>query len=205
MTLVLFWRDNANIVVIADTLFRANGQNALEVGPKIFAVPVRLKAFSSNAPAFICPDMGFAFAGHTAAGQVTHAIASASLANLAGREEAAPPTVADVAHFYGRCAAYVVGEMLRNHESVRFLFEGIIFGWEGDAAIAYSFEVKIEHGRSFSTVEHVDFAKHGLYAIGQGDEKIQAFIYQSCANGIKASPYDALEHRAINLQRIRLL
>jgi len=128
--------------------------------------------------------MGFAFAGHTAAGQVTHAIASAGMMNLAGKDASVCPSVADTAAFYSRCAAYVVGEMLRHHESVRFLFEGVVFGWEGEAAVAYSFEIEIENAQPVSAVALIDFAKHGLDAIGEGHEKVQGFIDASWANGI---------------------
>ena len=192
MTLVLLWRNGPKLTVVADTLFRANGRDALEVGPKIFPVPVRIRTFGSDAPPNVYPDMGFAFAGHTAAGQVTHALASAGMLNLAGNEGVSPPSVADAAAFYARCASYVVGEMLRHHESAQFLFEGVVFGWEGDAAVAHSFEISIENARPISTVEHMDFSKHGLYAMGQGQQKIQAFIDASWAGGVKASPFDAL-------------
>lgn len=193
MTLVLIWKNQSDIVVIADTLFRANGKPGLEIGPKIFSVPIRLKTFDRESEPQICSDMGFAFAGHTAAGQVTHAIATAGLQNLVGKKGSRPPSVEDVAKFYSRCAAYVVSEMRRHTLSSVYLFEGVVFGWQTDQSVAFSFDVRIDdQGDPICSVEPMDFEKFGLYAIGQGHENVQHYIHCAAAGGHKASPFDAL-------------
>jgi hypothetical protein len=193
MTLVILWRDADNIVVIADTLFRAGGRPGAEVGPKIFATPVCIRTFGDDGQRRICANVGFAFAGHTAAGQVTQALASAGLQNLAGGQSDSCPTIEQIAAYYARCAAYVVREFRRHHASDFYLFEGVVFGWQGGRAEAYSFEVKIDdHAMPCATVEWMDFSKFGLYAIGQGHEKIQAFIKQTYSEGRKSTPYEAL-------------
>ncbi|MEP4959862.1 MAG: hypothetical protein ABJU19_11180 [Roseobacter sp.] len=137
--------------------------------------------------------MGFAFAGFTSAGQATHAIASAGLQNLAGPVGSACPSVEEVARYYSRCGTYVVDEMRRHFASDKYRFEGVVFGWQSDQAVAYTFELGINSdGNAASHLTHLDFNKHGLYAIGQGHERVQDFIDKSGSTGKQASPYDAL-------------
>lgn len=195
MTLVLLWKNGSDVVVIADTLFRSGGRNALEVGPKIFSIPVRIEAYGDHEePARHCLDMGFAFAGHTAAGQVTHAIASAGLRNLTGPSGSSAPSVAAVSDYYARCAVQVVGEIRKFFPSDKCLFEGVVFGWENEGAVAYSFEIGVDaEGEATSKSEPMDFKRFGLYGLGQGVAEVQDFIDRSWAAGRKASPYEALE------------
>lgn len=194
VTLVLYWKTGAEVMVIADTLFHSNGQKALDVGPKLFSVPIKIDTFANidDLPRRAL-DMGFAFAGFTAAGQMTHALASAGLQNLVGDQTAGHPSVKDVAAFYARCAVLVVEAMRQFHASDIYLFEGVILGWEGETATAFSFEVTIDaNGRATSAVKHSDFNEFGLYAIGRGSEQIQEFIDREFEAGRQASPYDAL-------------
>jgi hypothetical protein len=193
MTLVLVWQHNDEVVVIADTLFGARGRTALEVGPKIFAIPVRVSCLGSEKPPHACPDFGFAFAGHTASGQVTHALASAGTLNLFANQVEACPAVADVAAYYGRCAAYVVNEMLRFHQTPDYLFEGIVFGYENGGGVVYSLDVKIELGVAHTEIVRLDLTKYGLFAIGQGHEKVQNHIDTAWAGGKKSTLYEALQ------------
>lgn len=193
MTLVLLWKNDAELVVIADTQFMAQGRPGLSAGPKIFLVPLRISRFGTNNETQVFPDLGFAFAGFTMAGQITHAIASAGLQNLVGSDEATCPSIGEVADYFARCATFVVDEMRRIAPGPSYLFEGVVFGWEGSEAIAYSFEVGIDsESRAASSTRLLDFAKSGLYAIGQGHEKVQAYIDSTAAEGRRASPYDAL-------------
>ncbi|WID97520.1 hypothetical protein QO058_04430 [Bosea vestrisii] len=195
MTLVLLWKNGSDAVVIADTLFRSGERNALEVGPKIFSIPVRIEAYGEHEePARHCLDMGFAFAGHTAAGQVTHAIASAGLRNLTGPLGSSAPSVAAVSDYYARCAVQVVGEIRKYYPSDKCLFEGVVFGWENEGAVAHSFEIGVDaEGGATSKSEPMDFKRFGLYGLGQGVAEVQDFIDRSWAAGRKASPYEALQ------------
>lgn len=193
MTLILIWKNKSDIIVIADTSFSEKGRPGMQLGPKIFSVPMRATIFGSDSPAQTCSNMGFAFAGFTAAGQFTHAIASAGLQNLVGSEESALPTVEDVAAFYSRCAVIVVNEIRSRYAPADYTFEGVVFGWQSNEAVAYTFDVGIDSECSaVSNITPLDFAEYGMYAIGQGHEKIQEFIEKTAAEGRQASPYDAL-------------
>lgn len=194
MTLVLLWKSGLDIVVIADTLLRSNARNSLDVGPKIFSIPVRIEAYSEKEePPLHCLDMGFAFAGHTGAGQVTHAIASAGLRNLTGPSASPAPSVAAVSDYYARCAVEVAGEIRKYYPSDKCEFEGVVFGWEKAGAVAHSFEIGIVNNRATSKSEQMDFSRYGLYGLGEGVAEVQAFIDQSSAAGPKSSPYEALQ------------
>ncbi len=193
MTLVLLWKNDAELVVIADTQFTAQGRPGLTAGPKIFLVPLRISRFGANDATQAFPDLGFAFAGSTMAGQITHAIASAGLQSLVGSDDASCPSIGEVAEYYARCATFVVDEMRRIAPGPAYTFEGVVFGWEGSEAVAYSFEVGVDSdSRAASSIRLLDFAEYGLYAIGQGHEKVQAYIDNTAAAGRLASPYDAL-------------
>lgn len=195
MTLVLLWKSGSDMIVIADTLFRSGGRNSLEIGPKIFSIPICIEVYGEKEESpNHCPDMGFAFAGHTAAGQVTHAIASASLRNLSGRTAGAAPSVVAVSNYYARCAAQVVDEIRKHYPSDECRFEGVVFGWENEGAVAHSFETGVDAvGRATSKSEPMDFNRYGLYGLGQGFAEVQNFIDRNWAAGHKASPYEALE------------
>lgn len=192
MTMVMFCRTDVGVSIIADTLFRANGRPGLEVGPKIFTVPVTVRTFNSD-KFHRCLDMGFAFAGFTSAGQVTHAIAAAALQNLVGNEPHGIPNVNDVADYYARCAAFVVNEMRRSVASDHFLFEGAVFGWEDEEPIVFTFDVKIgDDAKATAFVERMDFEKTLLYVIGDGFSHAQQRLWEIWECGTKAKPHQLL-------------
>lgn len=192
MTLILVSKSENDICVVADTMFRGAGRSALEAGPKIFPVPVRIERFGGS-ERVSCLDAGFAFAGHSAAGQVTHALAGASLLSLIGPTGSTCPSVQDVARFYARCAVAVVEEMRRHKPTDRFLFEGVIFGWAGDVGRAYSFEVLIDsEGQAVSEAVELDFKKFGMFAFGQGSAEVQAFLDRERGDGPLPTIYDVL-------------
>ena len=192
MTMVMFCRTDVGASVIADTLFRANGRAGLEVGPKIFTVPITVRTLGSG-ELQRCLDMGFAFAGFTSAGQVTHAIAAAALQNLVGNEPHGIPSVRDVADYYARCAVYVVNEMRRSVASDQFLFEGAVFGWEDEEPIVFTFDVKIgDDAKATAPVEPMDFEKTLLYIIGDGFSHAQQRLWEIWESGTKAKPHQLL-------------
>lgn len=192
MTLLLIWKDGRDMVVIADTLF--GGVTRVEFGPKIFPIPIRTAAFENDDAPINHLDMGFAFAGHVNPGQFTHIIASTGLLNLLGPKGAPPPTVKEVAEFYARTAERVVGEFRKENGSDAYRFEGLVFGWEGNDSIAYTFDIDIKGRHEVSCkVEVMDFEKFGLYAIGSGHDRIQEMINEYFVTGHRISPYEALQ------------
>lgn len=168
MTLVLTWRHENTLTVIADTLFRARSRVSLEIGPKIFLSQVRLSRIShSQAAVEACAPVGFAFAGHTAAGQITQAIASGVLVNLTGGPASPSPTIREIAALYGRCGVHVANQIRRQHPNDDCSFEGVVFGWQVDAPEAYSVTIGIDHsGDAQFKIDLLDFTKYGLYSFG---------------------------------------
>lgn len=191
MTLILIWLHEGEVSVIADTRFTSQRNPPLEIGPKIFSVPITLHTNVGEAPQRVSP-MGFAFAGDTPIGQVTHAIATAGLQALFSPEKLSAPSVEQVASYYARIATGIVEEFCL----IGFTnpsFEAVIFGHDDGKGVAYSLEIGIDlNGAVLALQEPYDFKKHLLYAIGQGAEHVQAHIDAEWAGGRKSTVYEAL-------------
>lgn len=190
MTLIMFWRNGPDIVVIADTQLSFNSKPTVDSAPKIFAIPI---AISAGAEPKRYPDMGFAFAGHTAAGQMTHALGSAGCRNLVGDLGSAGPSVKDVADYFSRCAVEVGNAILQKFPTGDCAFEGLVFGLEGGQAVAYSFELGKGMDRMMcKAVEKIDFDRCIIHGIGVGLDRVTKFFTDSFDQGVKAHPLDAL-------------
>ncbi|MBB4099376.1 hypothetical protein [Sphingomonas kyeonggiensis] len=181
MTLILAWLSGDNLCVIADTRLSAGQRVSVDAAPKIYAVPVVLHSPSFADGPRRDPAMGFAFAGHTAAGHMTNALATAGLQALWSKDTPTPPTVGQ--------------EEIRAHYPTDLAtFEGLVFGWEGDGPLAYTFEITWAEGpTAVANAELMDFAKFGLYAIGQGHRVAQEHIDSEWKAGRKATGYSALQ------------
>lgn len=194
MTLILVWPSDDALCVIADTRLSAGQTVSVDAAPKIYAVPIVLHSPVLRDGPQRCSPMGFAFAGHTAAGHMTNALATAGLQALWSDEEPKAPKVEQVAEYFARCAITVVEEIRSHYPDDLASFEGLVFGWEDEGHLAYSFEVTWEYGpKATAQVELMDFNKFGMYAIGQGHNIAQAHIYSEWRAGRKATPYSALK------------
>lgn len=194
MTLVLAWLSNNALCVIADTRLSAGQQVSVDAAPKIYAVPIALHSPTLTDGPLRCAPMGFTFAGHTSAGHMTNALATAGLQALWSQHEPRAPTVEQVAKYFARCAVSVVEEIRSHYPKDLASFEGLVFGWEGLGPLAYSFEVTWELGpKAIAQVQPMDFTKFGMYAIGSGHRIAQAHIYSEWKAGRKATAYSALQ------------
>lgn len=183
MTLVLAWKMRKTVVVIADSHFTSAQGTASEIGPKIFVVPISLTGLVADTTIPL-PHMGFAFAGDSASGQFTHAMATACLSHLCGPVIGERPTVLDVANFYASCATRLVQERRRHLAVDRYTFDGIIFGQRyttGNAsndAEACHFSVTIDaDGQCVSTVTAIDFEAEPVFAIGKGAPRARELLH----------------------------
>jgi len=194
MTLILAWPSGDNLCVIADTRLSAGQRVSVDAAPKIYAVPLVLHSPSFADGPRRYPAMGFAFAGHTAAGHITNALATAGLQALWSKDAPTPPTVGQVADYFARCAVVMVEEIRAHYPTDLASFEGLVFGWEGDGPLAYTFEITWAEGpTAAANSELMDFAKFGLYAIGQGNRVVQEHIDSEWKAGRKATGYSALQ------------
>lgn len=194
MTLVLAWLSNDALCVIADTRLSAGHKVSVDAAPKIYAVPIVLHSPILTDGPLRCAPMGFTFAGHTAAGHMTNALATAGLQALRSEDEPRAPKVEQVANYFARCAVSVVEEIRSHYPADLASFEGLVFGWEGEGPLAYSFEVAWVHGpKAIAQVELMDFTKFGMYAIGKGHRIAQAHIESEWQANRKATAYSALQ------------
>lgn len=194
MTLVLVWPSSDALCVIADTRLNAGQKVSVDAAPKIYAVPIVLHSPTLADGPQRCAPMGFTFAGHTAAGHMTSALATAGLQALWSDGEPKAPKVEQVADYFARCAVTVVEDIRSHYPQDLASFEGLVFGWEDKGHLAYTFEVIWEHGpKAIAQVELMDFDKFGMYAIGKGHHVAQAHIDNEWQAGRKATAYSALK------------
>lgn len=194
MTLILVWPSNDALCVIADTRLSAGQRVSVDAAPKIYAVPIVLHSPVLTDGPQRCAPMGFAFAGHTAAGHMTNALATSGLQALWSNGQPKAPHVEQVADYFARCAVTVVEKIRSHYPEDLASFEGLVFGWEGEGHLAYTFEVTWEYGpKAIAQVELMDFNKFGMYAIGQGHHVAQAHIDSEWRAGRRATPYSALK------------
>jgi hypothetical protein len=182
MTLVLAWKTLEGIAVIADTRFGSRSNTVAEAGPKIFSVPITLNKWRDGhveTEKFRLPEMGFAFAGNTFAGQTTHSLVTTCLGNLVTYEFDNGPTVAEVAEFYARCSKLVVDERRRWIPNDSHCFEFIFFGRSAPSEQSQAFvgEVYVNpEGKAECTAKEIDFDTYGLYMLGDGATKVMEIV-----------------------------
>lgn len=178
MTLVLTWKTIEGIAVIADTRFGGGGTMS-EAGPKIFSIPIKLNKWRDGhveTEKHRLPEMGFAFAGNTFAGQTTHALATTCLANLIASEFDDGPTVDEVADLYATCSKLVVDERRRWLATDAHCFEFLIFGRCPSVGQDRAFvgEVYVNaDGKADCKIDEIDFSVYGLYLLGDGENKVR--------------------------------
>ena len=97
MTLILVWPSNDALCVKADTRLSAGQRVSIDAAPKIYAVPIVLHSPTLADGPQRCAPMGFTFAGHTAAGHMTNALATAGLQALWSNGKPKAPRVEQVA------------------------------------------------------------------------------------------------------------
>lgn len=194
MTLVLAWLSEDGLCVIADTRLSAGKKVSVDAAPKIYAVPIVLHSPTLAEGPLRCAPMGFTFAGHTAAGHMTNALATAGLQALWSKDLPKAPPVEQVAAYFARCAITVLEEIRSHYPQDLATFEALVFGWEDKGPLVYSFEMTWEYGpKAKVQIELMDFAKFGMYAIGEGHRSAQAHIESEWEAGRNATPYSALQ------------
>lgn len=199
MTLILAWKTIEGITVIADTRFGGGGSTVSEAGPKIFSVPITLNKWRDGyieTEKHRLPEMGFAFAGNTFAGQATHALVTTCLGNLVTYEFDDGPTVAEVAEFYAKCSKLVVDERWRWITTDAHCFEFIVFGRSapGKQDRAFVGEVYIDaEGNADCKVEEIDFSVYGLYILGDGVTKVIEIVEAARGTSIVIKPGELLQ------------
>ena len=199
MTLILAWRTDQGLCVLADTRISGGGQVQTDAGPKILLAPVVLNHWvdgqleTDKTP---LPTLGFAFAGSTLSAQSTHAVAVTCLQNLVARGPGERPSVGDVAAFYARCGAQVVNER-RSHQAVSGQeFAAVIFGRSAVGGACEIFEVAIRIDPAGNAVgEHeeiiLDHASP-LYLLGSGQRAGLALVNEVVARGERVQPGEIL-------------
>lgn len=199
MTLVLAWKTIEGIAVIADTRFGGAGRTVSEAGPKIFSVPITLNKWRNGhveTEKLRLPDMGFAFAGNTFAGQTAHALATTCLGNLVAEEFDNGPTVKDVAELYAKCSELVVEERRKWHATDGHCFEFFIVGRSAPGAKAQAFvgEVFVNaDGKAECAVKEIDFDVYALYLLGEGSEKVTEIVDAARGSTPVLKPGDLLQ------------
>ena len=131
MTLVVCWRDNQSLTVVADTKISAEGLvTYTDGGPKIFQVPITAYAIEEEKiRRRTYPSMGFAYAGSTLIAQSVLAMASTCLQNLSGDIDRLGPSMLEVADLFLKCATQYTKEMLFWRPKQYPGFEALIFGF----------------------------------------------------------------------------
>ncbi|ALJ15294.1 Ntn hydrolase family protein [Sphingopyxis macrogoltabida] len=198
MTLVLAWNMVEGVAVAADTMFGSNFQTVAMAGPKIFSVPIVLNRWGDRIATekTYLPNMGFAFAGNSFAGQTAHGLATTCLQNLVSLvENDTGPTVEEVANLYARCAALVVNERRQWLRTDAHLFEGLVFGRSTPeaSAQAFTFEVRIDdNALAMCTAEEVDFTRIAVMVLGSGTEAVREIVESARGTGTILNALDVL-------------
>lgn len=198
MTLVIGFMSKEGFSVVADTRFGSNRLIVAEAGPKVFSVPIILNIWQDGRESLKrhLPNMGFAFAGNTFAGQSTHAVASTYLQNLLVEAFDAGPTVHEVVELYARCAKLVVDERRRWQRTDIHLFEAIVFGRSGPSAKSQAFALYVSIGEDAAaavTVEEVAADSLLFVTLGDGDEQVKAQVEAGLKNNEPILPWDLLQ------------
>lgn len=197
MTLILAWKTVEGIAVIADTRF-GGGRTMSEAGPKLFSVPITLNKWRDGhveTEKHRLPAMGFAFAGNTFAGQVTHALATTCLANLITDEFDNGPTVDDVANLYATCSKLVVDERRRWMATDLHCFEFLIFGRSAsghDQAFVGEVYVNAD-GQADCRIDEIDFGVHSLWLLGDGEKKVREIVEAARGTNAVIRPGEMLQ------------
>lgn len=192
MTLVMALPRNGQLTVVADTRLTGKGKSGVELAPKIYPVPITLYSPKLAEPRR-CPPMGFAYAGHTAAGQMTHSLASAGLQALRSEDLPECPSLRDVADYFTRCAVRVAKEIRSHYPNDDSTFEAFVFGWESGRYAVYSFETRWRDGEPIADLDKVDFSRFSGYAIGKGHRIAQRYFDAQRDARREASLFDALQ------------
>lgn len=199
MTLILAWRTNAGLCVLADTRISGGGEIQTDAGPKIFLTPIVINQWVDGqfeTEKANRPTLGFAFAGSTLSAQSTHAIAVTCLQNLVARQPGEHPTVEDVAAFYARCGAQLVDER-RSHRAVSgYEFAGVIFGRSALDETCEIFEVSVrigQDGKAIGEYEKVVLDQTApLYLLGSGQRAGLDLVNEALARGDLVQPGEIL-------------
>ncbi|MGX1786184.1 hypothetical protein ACWIGM_05575 [Bosea sp. NPDC055332] len=186
MTLVVIWKTNKGIGVIADSRFGSEAETVSTAGPKIFATAIVLNRSRDGSKRRL-PSMGFAFAGHTPSGQITNALASTCLQNLAVYEFDDGPTVEDVANLYARCGVLAINNFRKWQARDSWCFEAVVFGRDtpSSASRAYVLDFKIGgDGNAKCVPEEIDFSVHGLMLLGDGTDQVRDIVARAKPNEV---------------------